>query len=670
MSEEAKPEAPTKAKRVIVTAPCPPSVSTGYVLLRSAVLGVVGAAMQDVDPSLLQPTFIKEDRPSGKFSVNLGKKLGCGELELPEDEQGASDLFDAIEAACNRLIQENLPITTVSMTKHEILDIYGPGVLDGSHKKTKDGDSLQVASIGGRLILCVPPSVPFSTTGGIASIQVERGNLCSEIQCGQKARKADILIKFVVQEHAEAAELAVSVSAPVPLDDDLQQPKVRFPEGQVLLTKTRTAASEAAAAAVLGVTETLQETKLDDQEMVVNAFEVKGKIDYDKLVDNFGSKLISEDLLQKLESATVGQGRVPHLHRFLRRGIFFSHRDLQPILELVEAKKPVYLYTGRGPSSSSMHLGHLIPFLFTQWLQQAFGCPLVIQMTDDEKFLFKGEYDEHTGDNLDYYASLTMENARDIIACGFDYEKTFLFSDLDYVGRMYPNIVRIWKSVTTNSVQGIFGFDGSSNIGKVAFPAIQAAPSFASSFPTVLNADRESEMACLIPCAIDQDPYFRMTRDIAHKLVGKSHKLQGKPALIHSKFFPPLQGAEGKMSSSDDNSAVFLTDTPEQIAKKIKEHAFSGGQDTKKLQEEHGADLDVDVSYQWLRFFLEDDDELERIGKDYGSGSGEFWSTALVKQKLISVLQHLVAQHQERRAKVTDEEIRKWMTERCIVPPN
>jgi hypothetical protein len=205
--------------------------------------------------------------------------------------------------------------------------------------------------------MCVPPSVLFSTTGGIASIQIDRGNLCSEIQCGQKARKADIAIKFVVQEHGEVAELAVSLATPVPLDDGLQQPKVRFPEGQVLLKKMKDAASESAAATtVLEVTETLQATKLDDQEMEVNAFEVKGKIDYDKLVDNFGSKLISEDLLQKLESATVGQGRVPHLHRFLRRGIFFSHRDLQPILELVEAKKPVYLYTGRGPSSSSMYL--------------------------------------------------------------------------------------------------------------------------------------------------------------------------------------------------------------------------------------------------------------------------------------------------------------------------
>jgi len=184
----------------------------------------------------------------------------------------------------------------------------------------------------------------------------------------------------------------------------------------------------------------------------------------------------------------------------------------------------------------------------------------------------------------------------------------------------------------------------------------------------VLDAKRDSNMACLIPCAIDQDPYFRMTRDVAHKLTtNKQHKLGGKPALIHSKFFPPLQGAQGKMSSSDTNSAIFLTDSAEDISRKIKENALSGGQETKKLQEELGANLEVDVSYQWLRFFLEDDDELEQIGKDYGSGSGEYWSTGKVKAKLIQVLQDLVAAHQERRAKITDEEVHKWMSERCIL---
>jgi len=356
-----------------------------------------------------------------------------------------------------------------------------------------------------------------------------------------------------------------------------------------------------------------------------------------------------------------------YINRFLRRNIFFSHRDLEKICDCIEANKPIYLYTGRGPSSGAMHLGHLVPFLMTQWLQKALDCPLVVQMTDDEKFLFKGEYSDEDGDNLDYFRQLTMENSKDILACELDPTKTFIFSDVDYVGTMYPNIVRIWKAVTANTVNGIFGFDGQSNIGKIAFPAIQAAPSFPSSFPVVLNADRNSDMACLIPCAIDQDPYFRMTRDVAHKLVPKTHPLGGKPALLHSKFFPPLQGATGKMSSSDPNSAVFLTDTPEDIERKIKEFGFSGGRETKKLQMELGADLEVDVSYQWLRFFLEDDEELERIGREYGSGSGEYWSTGKVKERLVRCLQELVGEHQERRNQITDETVREWMAERSLL---
>ena len=42
------------------------------------------------------------------------------------------------------------------------------------------------------------------------------------------------------------------------------------------------------------------------------------------------------------------------------------------------------------------------------------------------------------------------------------------------------------------------------------------------------------------------------------------------------------------MSASDPNSAIFVTDTPKQIKDKINKHAFSGGQDTKELQLQHG----------------------------------------------------------------------------------
>mmetsp|Transcript_22140 Transcript_22140/g.40711 ORF Transcript_22140/g.40711 Transcript_22140/m.40711 type:complete len:419 (-) Transcript_22140:292-1548(-) len=398
------------------------------------------------------------------------------------------------------------------------------------------------------------------------------------------------------------------------------------------------------------------------EEMSVDPWSVTGKIDYTRLVREFGSTPISEELLARIEKLTVGKGRVLNLHRWLRRNIFFSHRELDAICSLAEKGLPFYLYTGRGPSSLAMHLGHLLPFMFTQWLQEAFDVPLVVQMTDDEKYLWKGEYDHEKGDNLDYFCSLTKENAKDIIACGFDKKKTFIFSDCAYVGHMYPNIVRTWKAITYNTARAAFGFQGDSNIGQSAFPAIQAVPAFSSSFKIPLK--NNDKIPCLIPCAIDQDAYFRVTRDIAHKLVPKDHPLKGKPALIHCKFFPPLQGAQGKMSSSDTNAAIFLTDSPEDIDRKIKKYAFSGGRLTKEEQEEKGANLDVDVSFQWLSFFLEDDDELKMIEEQYGTGKGRYWSTSAVKKRLIEVLQEIVAKHQERRATITDDEVAEWMAVR------
>lgn len=612
--------------------PCPPAISTAYVALRAVVSSLI-PELQSIGP--FQPTYLKENVPSGKFSL-VFKQAAIQE----------SDFWAALESALAKPLDLACYTTNQTVLKEQ----YGPLVLDDSLKKPKDV-TLCKAERDGQRLLCVAPSVPYASTGAV-KITLEKGKGLSEVILKKKA--VQIQFKFIAEDASEGPDLA-------PLADDLAGAPtdvtfLTFPEAEQVI-KAPEVKQEVDSA----------EAPKEEGEMVVTAWEVSGKIDYTKLVNKFGSTLISEDLMRRLEAQTVGKGRVPHLHRFLRRGMFFSHRDLDQLLKQVEQGVPMYLYTGRGPSSSSMHLGHLIPFLFTKWLQEAFDVPLVIQMTDDEKFLFKGVYEDGTGDNLSHYQSLTIENAKDIIACGFDYNKTFIFSDMEYVGSMYPNIVRIWKAVTTNTVNGIFGFDGSANIGKIAFPAIQAAPSFASSFPTVLEAGRDSDRLCLIPCAIDQDPYFRMTRDVAQKLVKKGHGLAGKPALIHSKFFPPLQGAEGKMSSSDNNSAIFLTDTPEDIERKIKEHAFSGGRETKKEQEKYGANLDLDVSYQWLRFFLEDDEELEKIGRDYGSGSGEYWSTAVVKRRLIEVLKDLVAQHEERRAKVTDEEVRKWMAERSIV---
>ena len=75
-------------------------------------------------------------------------------------------------------------------------------------------------------------------------------------------------------------------------------------------------------------------------------------------------------------------------------------------------------------------------------------------LTDDEKFLFKPNL------TIDDVISFSRQNARDIIAVGFDPKKTFIFSDLEYMGgAFYQNVVRVSRCVTANQSKAIFGFD-------------------------------------------------------------------------------------------------------------------------------------------------------------------------------------------------------------------
>ncbi|KAL0265757.1 UNVERIFIED_CONTAM: hypothetical protein PYX00_011472 [Menopon gallinae] len=367
-----------------------------------------------------------------------------------------------------------------------------------------------------------------------------------------------------------------------------------------------------------------------DDGQVVTPWDVEGEketgFDYKKLIEGFGCQEVDEALVQKVEKITMSKA-----HFFFRRKIVFAHRDMDKAIE-----RPFYLYTGRGPSSGSLHLGHAIPLILTRYLQQAFGAPLVIQITDDEKFLWKKL-------ELDQSIAYGHENIKDIIAFGFDPKKTFIFSNMEYSHNFYRNTIKVSKSINLNEAMKVFGFDSSSSIGQVEFPAKEIAPCFASSFPFL-----QAGMSCLIPSAIDQDPYFRLARDKACALNER------KPAAIYSSFLPSLKGVGRKMSASDPLSSIYLTDTPEDIKSKILKFAFSGGKDTAAEHRRLGGDTAVDISFHYLRHFLESDEELVDIKSKYERGE---MLTRELKNRCIKVLQDFVMDYQSRRARVTDEDV-------------
>ncbi|HIJ12090.1 TPA: tryptophan--tRNA ligase [Candidatus Woesearchaeota archaeon] len=354
----------------------------------------------------------------------------------------------------------------------------------------------------------------------------------------------------------------------------------------------------------------------------VTPWEVKGNVDYDKLISEFGVSKIDDKLLKRIKKHTS------ELHHFLRRGVFFAHRDLKFALDEYE-KGNLFLYTGCGPSGP-IHMGHAIVWMFTKWLQDTFDLDLYFQFTDDEKFMFKDKsYDE--------IQKWLHENMLDVIAIGFKPEKTHFLIDTKHASLMYPEAIKVAKRLTYSTVKSAFGMKDSTNVGMVFFTAMQAVPAF---LPSVL---KKKKLACLIPHAIDQDPHFRLTRDILPKLG------YHKPASIQCRFLSGLQGmqTDGKLSSSE-GKAIYLTDDPKTVKKKINKYAFSGGQATVEEHRKKGGNPEIDVAYQWLTFFEENDKKLEKIYKEYKSGkllSGE------LKAMLIEKLNGFLAEHQKRRKK-------------------
>ena len=332
----------------------------------------------------------------------------------------------------------------------------------------------------------------------------------------------------------------------------------------------------------------------DRKEMVVTPWQVSGDIDYNRLIDQFGV----EPMTRELEDRIAKHAGFKHLQ--LRRGVYISHRDLDWWLGEFEKGNRVGLYTGRGPSGH-VHLGHLLPWFFCKYLQDAFNAELYFQMTDDEKFLHRPDL------TLEEAVAFTYDNALDVIACGLDPEKTHIFSDVDHIHHLYRLGVKVAKRITFSTVRAVFGFDNSVNIGAIWHPALQMMVCF-------LQSEREGEnIPCLIPAAIDQDPYWRVARDVADKMG------YYKPAQIHAKFLPGL-GEGGKMSASQPDSAIFTVDPPE-VAKRKVMMAFTGGRDTVEEQRKLGGRPRVCNIYAYYYFLFEEEDKA-LVEREHACRSG------------------------------------------------
>ena len=374
------------------------------------------------------------------------------------------------------------------------------------------------------------------------------------------------------------------------------------------------------------------------KDFIVTPWEVKGDIDYAKLVEQFGIKLIDQNLLNIIQKITGS------IHPYLQRRIFFAHRDLDWILNEYQKNNKFFLYTGRGPSGD-IHIGHIIPWIFTKWLQDTFDVELWFQMTDDEKFYFKENI------SLEKTNQLAYENALDVTAIGFNPKKTYIFSDIELAGVLYKYAAKIAKKITFSMIRATFGLNESSNIGQIFFTSMQAVPAILKS----LIDDRN--VPCLIPHAVDQDPHFRIARDVLPKLG------YYKPASIQCIFLPGLK-EQSKMSTSEGGDAIFSTDSEKEIKKKVG-NAFTGGRGSAKEQKELGGDPDVCSVYKYFFMaFMLDNEELSALKNECLNGErlcGE------CKSILTERISNFLKNHQEKREKARDILDQYWISEKIDI---
>jgi len=356
---------------------------------------------------------------------------------------------------------------------------------------------------------------------------------------------------------------------------------------------------------------------------VVTPWEVKGKIDYDKLIKQFGLKQL-QHLPEQFQKNVL-----------FRREIIFAHRDFKQIVEAIEKKKPFVMMTGLMPSGK-FHLGHKMvaeQIIFYQSL----GAKIYIAVADIEA------YNSRNPDMKKLRETAIKEYLTNYVALGLKlkdcdfYFQSARSKDGQKANAYYSLANMLARHVTFNEFKSIYG---DISPGKMASALLQAA----DMLHPQLKEFEGKPMPIVVPVGADQDPHLRLARDVSKRI--KAFKFKQLSSTYH-KFMPGLKG--DKMSSSDETSYIALTDGPEEAARKIKRYAFSGGQATLEEHRKKGGNPEVDISFQMLKYGLEEDDKkLQKIYDNYKSGkllSGE------LKQIVIDKLSKFLKEHQEKRKK-------------------
>ena len=329
-----------------------------------------------------------------------------------------------------------------------------------------------------------------------------------------------------------------------------------------------------------------------------------------------GNEIIRDnvELVEKFNAEPISNVKdLPDFYTF-NNGLIYSHRDFGRFMERLEKGEPSAIVSGLN-ASGTIHIGHKAVFDTNLFFQREYGVPVFIPISDDESYVSK-----KVESQAEAFKNAQLL-AKDVLALGFDPKKTFIIIDQIFTN-IYNLAIKLSRHITMSEVKAIYGYKNEDNLGLHFYPAVQSAH-------VVLPFELKRISNILVPIGPDEDAHLRAARDMAARCG------YPKPAVIHSKFLP---GVDGQKMSKSKNNAIFYHDSGLDIRKKVMA-ALSGGAKTVEEHKKSGGDPEIDVACTYLASYFLDKKEGEKLFEDYRSGrllSGDV-KKMLLKSLLIDI---------------------------------
>ncbi len=351
-----------------------------------------------------------------------------------------------------------------------------------------------------------------------------------------------------------------------------------------------------------------------------------------KIIDPYGSELVEDyaKIVKDFGLEVFTPANFPEPNRVMRRGVVFAGRDLKIIARCIKEKKPFYALSGIMPTNEQIHLGNKVVVENLAYFQKR-GAITFILVADLEAAAARGvSLEEGRKRALDFHVPAYL-------ALGLDPKKTVFYFQSENK-QVVHFAYEAARKITLNEFRAVYG---TADPGRIMSAVTQVGD--------ILYPQFGERMPGIIPVGLDQDPHIRLTRDVVSRM--KSKKFFAPSSLYH-KYTPSLDGSI-KMSKSKPASCINLPEDPELVCKKIK-RALTGGRDTLEEHRKLGAAIEKDMVFELLKQHLvDDDDELDKIYKDYKSGkmtSGELKQIAC--EKMTAFMNDFTAKLEKHRKNV------------------